>query len=284
MPETLKLIAYRYRLLVGVVVPFLIISLISALFSEVKTIVDYVAFPLTTLFTTLHPSDETPDFLKVLYAGLCLYFYLAIASFPVYYIHTKRLEDSTTETLDIELYSKELADTLSTLENPSFNEEVLEEVLEVFLRNISNKIIESFPNIKVSTLRYAFLLSERDASNMEYSSVKFDKNGSLTVDDHKIIEWILTNTEEDFYINGNIKNDISEVTTGYDMDAVGLVRNSGEDFRFGFVIFFPNSEVLLDSKAVDQFIRNSSVIRVFAYMDTLWKFMLQYSYRVTGGG
>lgn len=127
----------------------------------------------------------------------------------------------------------------------------------------------------MATVRYAFLLSHPNTSNKEYSTVKLGRNGSLSDDDHKVIEWILTNKDDDFYINGDIKNEVTEVSVGYDMGTVGLVRNSGSDFRFGFVIYFPNSDAFKKPKIVDQFIVNSSAIRVIAYMDTLWSSMVQ---------
>lgn len=285
-----KKIDNRFKFILVSFITIFVSCIVGAAISELKTVVDIISWPITTFSTTIHPQNGTADFYKIIYAGLCILFYAALISFPFYCISAFRHANSENEQdeeddLEIELYSEEIASTLEVLERsiPANNQEK-EEALENFLRGISNKIGECFPGIKMSTVRYAFILSHPYTSNTEYLTVKCGRNGSLTENDHKVIDWILVNKEEDFYIDGNIKTSISSLPTGYDIETVVLVRNSGQDFRFGFVILFQDPSILQDSETVDKIIINFSAIRLFAYMDTLWNSMVQFSYTITRGG
>jgi hypothetical protein len=273
-------------ILVGFILTFFG-GVIGALISEMKTVVDFISAPFVILFTNLHPGENTADFFKIVYAAICVIFYAAIIVFPFACFSAinrvkENAQDNTGENLEINLYSEEVAAAIEVLERPNLSTQEQDDTLEDFLRKISNTIFSSFPGVNLANVRYAFLLSPPSSSSL-YSAVKLGRNGSLTDDDNKVIEWILTNISDDFYIQGDIKSVVQNVTAGYDMNTVGLVRNSGNKFRFGFVIFLPNSDAFSDFGVIDNFIVNSSAIRLMAHMDKLWDPLVQYSNNTAGG-
>lgn len=285
--KVIKKIDRVYQIiLAGFIVTF-IGGIIGAMISEIKTVVDFISVPFVVLFTNLHPGENTRDFFKIIYAAICVIFYAAIIVFPFACFSAinrvkETLQNNTENNLEINLYSEEVASAIEVLERPNLSLQEQTDTLEDFLRKISNNIMGSFPGVNLANVRYAFLSSPPSSSRL-YSVVRLGRNGSLTDDDNKVIEWILTNISDDFYIQGDVKSEVQNVTAGYEMNTVGLVRNSGNKFRFGFVIFLPNPDAFSNVEVIDNFIVNSSAIRLMAHMDKLWNPLVQYSYNTTGG-
>lgn len=260
----------------------------GALISELKTVVDGISSPFVYLFTTAHPVDTTADFWKIVYAAMCILLYSAVIIFPFTCVkairHVRSQIKGTEENLEVNLYSEEISSTLDVLANQGLTDAQKGDQLEDFLRGIANNITHPFTGTSLNTIRYSFILSQPNTDNKEYYTVRLGRNGPLTADDNKVIEWVLTNTDDDFYVNADIKSEVHNVSAGYRINSVGLIRNSGTDFRLGFVIFFEDQQAFSRKERMDQFIVNSSAIRLFAHMDKLWESMVQYSNYVTSGG
>jgi hypothetical protein len=172
------------------------------------------------------------------------------------------------------LYIEEIAATVDLISAPDATDIEIEHALDDLMRKVGVNIADCFKTIPHKDLRYAFIMSDQE----ELVMLRVGKQMSLTEDDAKITDWVLANFDQT-----HILEIIPEgMVPGSNIEAVGLVRNAGASFQFGFVILIPDKSALTRS-AVQSFYATSSSVPLILYIDKLMNYVVKYSMKLKGG-
>ncbi|WP_218154769.1 hypothetical protein [Paenibacillus sp. UNC496MF] len=117
---------------------------VGALAGELKTIVSWVSYPLHLFAVEWRPSEKSPDFIKGLYAGVCLllYLYLLQGCIQLFFwgVHTWKGSKESTEhqslqdDLLVTSYSEEIASTIELIDHPDVSDDQVQIALDDLMK------------------------------------------------------------------------------------------------------------------------------------------------------
>lgn len=248
----------------------------GALLSESKTIFTSIIGPIVWFGNLVGSLENAEDFYKILFGGISLLIYVAIASF-IPLLLAKDLPKSS-QAFEVLLYTEEISAAMEVIENSTATLSEIEDAVDHLMTSISSEVVNIFSGkVSIRNIRYGFLVSDPSSGNI--LRVKLAHHFPVTVNDMNVVEWVCANHSENPYLEPIVK----QRDPGNDMEVIGLIRNPGA-FRFGFVIFLPNKEIITE-QTKNEFKAAAAAVQHIAYMDKLYNLMVKFNQnRLTGGG
>lgn len=210
---------YRTRLL-GTITA-VVLMVIGGLVGELKEIYSAIIGPYLYIGKVLTQFEAADNWTKLLFAFLCLLFYVSVLSFfPLLIAKDWSRAEKTSPAPEIMLYTEEISAAMEVIERPEVTEMEIMDTVEHLMRTIGTQAMSIFPGLDYRFVRASFLVTDSDGNIM---AVRLGRHFAVTTLDMEMVDWILRNTSKNPYLEGNVREEYPK----NDMEAIGFIRNQG---------------------------------------------------------